>query len=234
MSADSEPKNICIGDSIGEFLCSESALSTQHSALSTSSLTIFVIAGTASNVGKTSLVCDLLRAFPGYEAIKLTRGHSRSCGRAPAACCVSPLLQDQPLILTDPEQTKIRGKDTGKYWAAGASNVHWVIAKEDQVESGIKQAMERVTAPGVIIEGTSVLKYLEPSNSVLVTRSPLTEIKSTARQALQDGHIRSIYLNGFAPLPFQPLFADLPIYTADDFPALVNDLSSRRAIAGKN
>jgi molybdopterin-guanine dinucleotide biosynthesis protein len=189
-------------------------------------MTIFVIAGTASNVGKTSLVCDLLRAFPGYEAIKLTRGHSRSCGRAPAACCVSPLLQDEPLILSDPEQTKIPGKDTGKYWVAGASNVHWVIAKEDQVESGIRQALARVTAPGVIVEGTSVLRYLQPSGSILVTRSPLIEIKPTARKALQAGHIRSIYLNGLAPLPLEPLFAGLPIYTPDEFPALVNHLSS--------
>jgi hypothetical protein len=189
-------------------------------------MTIFVIAGTASNVGKTSLVCDLLRAFPEYEAIKLTRGHSRSCGRAPAACCVSPLLQDQPLILSDSEQTKVPGKDTGKYWAAGAANVHWVIAKEDQVEPGIELALARVTSPGVIIEGTSVLKYLQPSKSVLVTRSPLIEIKSTARLALQAGHIQSIYLNGLAPLTLEPLFAGVPIYTPDDFPALVNYLKS--------
>ena len=109
------------------------------------------IGGFSSEVGKTTLLCSLLRAFPGWEAIKMTRGHYRSCGKDPHACCVSHLLGDEPLIRSGRAETYAPGKDTGRYWDAGASNVHWVIVTDDQVEQGIKLARDRVQAAGVFI-----------------------------------------------------------------------------------
>ncbi len=50
------------------------------------SLTKVAIAGISSEVGKTTLLCELLREFPGWEAIKMTRGHYRSCSKDPHAC----------------------------------------------------------------------------------------------------------------------------------------------------
>src|SRR5512133_1632245 len=99
-------------------------------------LTIVAISGFSSNVGKTTLACELLRRLQGWEAIKLTRGHYRSCGRDPAGCCVSDLLRDEPVIRSGRESNYQIGKDTGRFWDAGASNVHWVIVKEGQVEQG--------------------------------------------------------------------------------------------------
>src|SRR6266545_5780031 len=113
---------------------------------------IVVIAGTSSNVGKTTLLCDLLRELRSdgsWEAIKMTRGHYRSCGKDPDACCVSHLLSEEPVIHSGREQTYAPGKDTGRYWDAGAANVHWVVVTNEQVETGINHALERVSAPGV-------------------------------------------------------------------------------------
>src|SRR4051812_23551560 len=59
---------------------------------------IVAVSGLSSNTGKTTLVCELIKRLPGWEAIKLTRGHYRSCGKDPNGCCVSDLLQDEPLI----------------------------------------------------------------------------------------------------------------------------------------
>ena len=50
------------------------------------------------------LILDI-KAFPGWEAIKSTRGHYRSCGKDPAACCVSHLLSDHPLVRSGRDQT---------------------------------------------------------------------------------------------------------------------------------
>src|SRR6185295_6106255 len=108
------------------------------------------VAGVSSEVGKTTLLCDLLREFPAWEAIKMTRGHYRSCGKDPHACCVSHLLGDEPLIRSGYEQTNARAKETVRYSDAGASNVHWVIVTNDQVERGLEGALERVRAPGVL------------------------------------------------------------------------------------
>jgi hypothetical protein len=71
------------------------------------------VGGFTSEVGKTTLLCELLHAFPGWEAIKTTRGHYRSCGKDPHACCVSDLLEDEPVIRSGRELTYAAGKDTG-------------------------------------------------------------------------------------------------------------------------
>lgn len=187
--------------------------------------TIIVIAGAASNVGKTTLICELLQAFPGWEAVKLTRGHSRSCGRAPEACCVSPLLRDEPLILSAERETRVDGKDTGKYWAAGAANVHWVIATDDQVEAGIGAALERVNSPGVIIEGTSVLRYVRADQAILVARSVPSSLKPSARRALRDGMIDVLYLSSpdASPAAGDDALDSLPLYT----PSSLNEMIAR-------
>src|SRR5215213_2771448 len=116
--------------------------------------TKIAISGFSSDAGKTSLLCELLRRFPGWEAIKITRGHYRSCGKDPHACCVSHLLSAEPVIRSGREETYTPGKDTGRYWDAGASNVHWLIVTDSQVEEGIKSALDRVQSAGVFIEGT--------------------------------------------------------------------------------
>jgi hypothetical protein len=150
------------------------------------SFTKVAIAGVSSEVGKTTLLCDLLREFPGWEAIKMTRGHYRSCGKDPHACCVSHLLGDEPLVRSGFRQTYASDKDTGRYWDAGAANVHWVIVTENQVERGIKLALERVKAPGVLIEGNSFLRFIDVDFAVLVTGGADTKIKSSARWAFQE------------------------------------------------
>jgi hypothetical protein len=142
--------------------------------------TIVSISGFSSEVGKTHILCELLRLNPGWEAIKVTRGHYRSCGKNPEACCVSPLLGDKPLVLSDPEQTCVPGKDTGRYWAAGASLVHWVIGVDEQIEEGIKNAIERVEGEGVFIEGGSFLKHVDADYSIMVASPEIKDIKSSA------------------------------------------------------
>jgi len=179
-------------------------------------------------------MCDLLPAFPGWEAIKVTRGHYRSCGRDPHACCVSDLLSDEPVIRSGRDQNYASDKDTGRYWDAGAVNVHWVIVTDEQVERGIKQAIERVTAPGVFIEGNSILDFIKADLAFMVSRASGGKIKGSARQAL--AHASAIYLSNITEegiderdkfalwrkqSGMDKLIGDLPIYTRQDLPALV-------------
>jgi molybdopterin-guanine dinucleotide biosynthesis protein len=145
---------------------------------------IVAVSGFSSNVGKTTLVCELLRQLPGWEAIKLTRGHYRSCGRDPAGCCVSDLLRSEPVVRSGRDDNYEVGKDTGRFWDAGASNVHWVIVKDDQVAQGIGEAVSRVRAGGVIVEGNSFLEYLTADLTIMCARAEGGTIKASARRAL--------------------------------------------------
>ena len=193
--------------------------------------TIIAVGGFTSNSGKTGLACELLRAFPGWEAIKVSRGHYRSCGRDPRACCVAPLLGEEPTVRSGRAQTYAPGKDTGRYWDAGASNVHWLIATDRQIERGIEAALSRVRAPGVIVEGNSFLKHVAVDFAVMLARAS-GEIKPTARRAL--AVTSAFYLSGEegdaarerfdewrSRFNGEELIARLPVYTPGDLPRLV-------------
>lgn len=195
------------------------------------------ICGFSSEVGKTTLLCDLLGAFPGWEAIKMTRGHYRSCGKDPHACCVSHLLSDEPVVRSGRQETYALGKDTGRYWDAGASNVHWVIVTNSQVEHGIRLALDRVRAPGVIIEGNSFLDFVEVDLAVMVTRAgDGGKIKPSAHRALKvcsalyltdgfDGDSTTTARERFAlwvqNAADKDLIKALPIYMREDLPDLI-------------
>ncbi len=196
---------------------------------------IVAISGFSSNVGKTTLVCELLRRLPGWEAIKLTRGHYRSCGRDPAGCCVSDLIRNEPVIRSGREANYQVGKDTGCFWDAGASNVHWVIVKDDQVESGIKEALARVTAEGVVIEGNSFLDYLTADLAVMCARADGGKVKPSARRALMKSdvlYLSSLKADGLAArrqfeewrqsLIIDLDFDGLPIFTREDLPGFIS------------
>jgi len=146
--------------------------------------TIVAVSGLSSNTGKTTLVCELIKQLPGWEAIKLTRGHYRSCGKDPSGCCVSDLLSDEPLIRSGRAANYEAGKDTGMFWDAGAVNVHWVIVGEDQVEAGIQGALALVQSAGVIVEGNSFLHYIDPDFALMCARAGENKMKSSARPTL--------------------------------------------------
>jgi len=147
------------------------------------------IGGYTSNVGKTTLLCELLAAFPGWEAVKTTRGHYRSCGKDPHACCVSHLLAAEPVVRSGREATYALGKDTGRYWDAGAANVHWLIATDDQIEAGIKQTLELVESEGVFVEGNSFANFVDVDFFVMVRLADETKIKKSARQVLDGADV---------------------------------------------
>ena len=197
--------------------------------------TVVAVSGFSSNVGKTTLVCELLRQLRGWEAIKLTRGHYRSCGRDPAGCCVSDLLREEPVIRSGREANYEVGKDTARFWDAGAANVHWVIVKDGQVEDGIKEALARVEAEGVVIEGNSFLEYVNPNLALMCTRSEGGKVKPSARLALAKSdflYLSSIDTDGLsarrqfeefrARLAIDLDLSDLQILTHEDFPKLIS------------
>jgi hypothetical protein len=205
-------------------------------------LTTVAVGGFTSNSGKTGLVCELLGAFAGWEAIKVSRGHYRSCGRDPEACCVSPLLGAEPTVRTGRAETYAPGKDTGRYWDAGAANVHWLVATDAQIGRGITEALSRVSAPGVFVEGNSFLRHRAADFFVMCARAD-GEIKPTARRALP--HVSAFYLSdegGGAParerlaawresLGGESPVSRVPIYTRAELPLLIERLRALCAAA---
>jgi len=203
--------------------------------------TIVAVSGLSSNTGKTTLVCELLERLPGWEAIKLTRGHYRSCGKDPSGCCVSDLLRDEPLIRSGRDANYEKGKDTGRFWDAGATNVHWVIVGEEQVEQGVTQALSRVKSNGVIVEGNSFLDYVEADLAIMCARAGENKLKTSARRTLEradalylstiDGCDKTTARGRFeewrAGLTVDLNVETLPIFTQGEMTGLVELIKSR-------
>ncbi|HEY9403144.1 MAG TPA: hypothetical protein VIQ24_10650 [Pyrinomonadaceae bacterium] len=194
------------------------------------------VGGFSSNAGKTTLMCELLRVLqPGWEAVKITRGHYRSCGKDPHACCVSHLLSEEPLIRSGRAETYAAGKDTGRYWDAGASNVHWVVVTDKQVERGVRTALERVRSRGVLVEGTSFVQFVDVDLMLMAARASGAEkIKPSARRALSKTDALYLFDEGEdafaarsrfdawrARSPDVDALHPLPVYTREDLPRLV-------------
>lgn len=204
--------------------------------------TIIAVSGLSSNTGKTTLVCELLRRLPGWEAIKLTRGHYRSCGKDPSGCCVSDLLRDQPLIRSGRAANYEKGKDTGRFWDAGAANVHWVIVGEDQVEAGIKEALSHVESQGVVVEGNSFLDYVKADFAITCARGGENKLKTSARRTLERAD--AVYLSTIddcdaatarqrfekwhSGLAIDLNIDGLPIFTQSDLNQLAERVRSKR------
>ncbi|HEY3103819.1 MAG TPA: hypothetical protein VGJ69_09500 [Pyrinomonadaceae bacterium] len=196
---------------------------------------IVAVSGLSSNTGKTTLACELIERLPGWEAIKLTRGHYRSCGKDPGGCCVSDLLRDEPLIRSGRDANYEKDKDTGRFWDAGASNVHWVIVGEDQVEDGIKRALSLVQSVGVIVEGNSFLDYVKSDFAIMCARAGENKLKTSARRTLEkadalylstiDDCGRETAIDRFqswrASLTSNLDLNGLPVFTREDMPRLI-------------
>lgn len=206
---------------------------------------IVAVSGLSSNTGKTTLVCELIKRLPGWEAIKLTRGHYRSCGKDPSGCCVSDLLRDEPLIRSGREANYEKGKDTGRFWDAGAENVHWVIVSEDQVEQGIKEALSRVKSVGVIVEGNSFLDFIEADFAIMCARAGENKMKTSARRTLEkadalylstiDGSERETTIERFenwrSSLAIDLNTEGMTIYTRDDIQRVIESIQARLGLA---
>jgi hypothetical protein len=143
-------------------------------------------------------------------------------------------LGDEPSVRSGREENYQPRKDTGRYWDAGATNVHWVIATDSQVEQGIRQALARVDAPAVLIEGNSILEFVQADFVIMVSRASGGTIKGSARRTLsctsavylsnitEEGSDERTKFDGWRKrCGMDQLIGDLPIYTFDDLPSLI-------------
>lgn len=153
-----------------------------------------MVGGTWTSSGKTSLVELLLRAFPGWAAIKVTP--SRVQELCPIGhCCGACKPPEGPYdVILDPEVLAQPGKDTARYLEAGAMKAAWVRALNEALPEALREAIAHMAgAKGVIIESTTAIPLLE-GFKILITREGATKLKESARSSA--GMIDLLVING--------------------------------------
>lgn len=126
-----------------------------------------IVGGEQKNVGKTTVVCRLIRGFPDQEwtAVKIS-GHDH--GLAPGTWALT--AETAPGTATD----------TQRYLAAGAAHALWL---RGDAQAGLPALMERLArAPNWIIESTRAANWCECDFSILVVGDGGEPPKPSARE----------------------------------------------------
>ena len=143
-----------------------------------------VVGGHARNVGKTSLVVDLIRSFPeaNWTAIKITHhGHVVNSGDDKS---VGPSLDPKPFSL-DEEHDRSGSTDTSRYLVAGAARSLLLRTKQGRLGDAIPTLVTTIEqAKYAILESNAVLEFLSPSLYLVVLNPGQDDFKDSARTAL--------------------------------------------------
>lgn len=149
-------------------------------------MAIVVVGGHSRNIGKTSVVCRLVKAFPEYRwtAIKISQHEHAEVG-------------DSVPAHTE-ERDPASGSDSSRYLAAGAVRSFWVRASERQLAETVASIrFEIARSENVVIESNSILSFVQPDLFLVVLDASVPDFKASALQYLERAD--AILLSGGDP-----------------------------------
>jgi len=129
---------------------------------------IIAVSGSHSGIGKTLLAEYLLSLLQDFAAIKIS-------------------IEDFfTAVSCDDATIMVPGKDTFRLKSSGAKQVIWVRSSENNLMESMEQACSLlVDCAGVLIEGNSILTYINPDLAFFVYGGDLQTLKPSRLYALQ-------------------------------------------------
>jgi hypothetical protein len=167
---------------------------------------LVVVGGHSRNIGKTSVVCGIIRGLPdlNWTAIKITQYGHGVCSHEGELCeCADPI---HPIAIS--EERAASGTDSGRFLAAGARHAYWVRTPA----GGLGEAMPRLRrvlgkAEHAIVESNSLLQFLKPDLCLMVVDGAVADFKLTSRRFLDRAH--ALVVTSDAPLDWPDVPASL-------------------------
>jgi hypothetical protein len=166
---------------------------------------LIVVGGHTRSIGKTQLVCDIIRAFPrtAWIAGKITQYGHGVCARNGENCDCAPT---EHACALDWETDTDSGTDSARFLQAGAKRSFWLRTKQGYLAEGLpllRHALAQVTespeaignASGVtgrktalIVESNSIMQFIKPSLYFAVVDPTKDDFKQSAQIALDRAH----------------------------------------------
>ena len=133
---------------------------------------IITVSGSHSGIGKTLLAEYLLSLLQDFAAIKVS-------------------IEDFfTAVSCDDATIMVPGKDTFRLKSSGAKQVIWVRSPEHTLMESMEQASSLLVAcAGVLIEGNSILTYINPDIAFFVYGGELQTLKPSRLYALQKARV---------------------------------------------
>ena len=135
-----------------------------------SSLKIVSVSSSSKKAGKSSLASYLIRELGADFGLKVSSDGTH---------------RTTETVITDPEVVERKGTDTGKLKEAGAKLVIWVNTREEKLEEDLAKALDMLPPTGLLlVEGNSVVAYLDPDFALFLMSAPFEDFKPSANIAL--------------------------------------------------
>ena len=133
---------------------------------------VVTVSGAQKGVGKTALAEILLNNLPGFAAIKIT-------------------MNDLYTSVSDDEKDiMFPDTDTFRMKKSGAEKVVWVKATDGLLQDAMEQAFGKISNyKGVLIEGNSILEYVNPTLAFFVINGSIDHMKPSRIRALKKADI---------------------------------------------
>jgi hypothetical protein len=168
-------------------------------------MAIVVIGGHTRNIGKTSVVCRLISAFPDdrWTAMKITQfGHGVCSANGEPCDCETG---DHTIAISE-ERDATSGTDSSRYLAAGAVRSLWVRTRQGQLAEAMPRVRAEIgRAENVVLESNSVLRFLKPDLYLAVLDPGTADFKRSALRYLDRAD--AVLLSGSAGQ--RPAWADV-------------------------
>ncbi|MGB8323925.1 MAG: hypothetical protein WCE52_13285, partial [Candidatus Acidiferrum sp.] len=192
---------------------------------------VIVIGGHTRSIGKTQLVCDVIKAFPKTDWIagKITQYGHGVCAQNGENCDCAP---DEHICALDWESQANTGTDSARFLAAGAKRSFWLRTKQGFLAEGLpdlRQALADVAQEpfagnaALIVESNSLMQFLKPSLYFAVIDPNREDFKESAQLAL--GRAQALVLRGKVEddAPPAPLWMKLPSKLLQEKPSVLQN-----------
>lgn len=194
-----------------------------------------VIGGHSRNVGKTSVMAELIRAHPSFNwtAAKITQYGHGICSEDGEPCGCEPT--EHAFVLTE-ETDPAATNDTSRFLGAGARRALWLRVRQGQLAQAfplLEKSVER--DEWVMIESNSVMEFLKPALYLFVLDSSRRDFKDSARRYLSRADALVPIGSRLDARAWQGIqaehFADKPVFPVD--PAKFSSVELCRFVADK-
>jgi hypothetical protein len=146
---------------------------------------LLAVGGQCRKVGKSTLIADIIRAFPNrhWTAVKITPYAESGCPVNGPSCNCSP--QDHPYAIHE-ETSRSGTSDSSRFLAAGAHGALWVETKEHRLQNALPAlAAELANANHAVVESDALMRFWQPSLFVMVLDPSNPDFKDSAGENLE-------------------------------------------------
>lgn len=191
---------------------------------------LIVVGGHTRSIGKTQLVCDVIRAFPDVEWIagKVTQYGHGVCAQNGENCDCAPT---EHVCALDWETRPDTGTDSARFLAAGARRSFWLRTKQGYLAEGLpllREALKKLWQENsgaanraLIVESNSLMQFVKPSLYFAVIDPVKDDFKESAQMALDRAHALVMRGEVGGEEPPAPLWMRLPAQLMKEKPSVL-------------